>query len=190
MEYKCIILGTFMALLSISCSSDSHPSTENKTKVSDLQKNITDDALNLGESLYKSFSTNITRTNISEDSFPPYFGGSYYKNEHLVVLVKNQDEDGIKDIYQRIGNSKNIEIKGCKYSLQELRALKDKISDIYINDENLREKLKWHSVGISIEKNRIVVFLKDISVQNISNFKSLICDSSMVIFEKIQDVEN
>lgn len=100
------------------------------------------------------------------------------------------DKEGIKDVYQRIGKHDNLKFKECSYSLQELRDLKEKISDIYFSDENKRKNLQWVSVGISIEKNRIVVFLEDVSSYAIKKFKKEVIDSPMVIFEEMHEVKD
>lgn len=55
--------------------------------------------------------------------------------------------------------------------LARIKRFKRKISDIYFSDENKRKNLQWVSVGISIEKNRIVVFLEDVSSYAIKNSK-------------------
>lgn len=55
--------------------------------------------------------------------------------------------------------------------LARIKRFKRKISDIYFSDENKRKNLQWGSVGISIEKNRIVVFLEDVSSYAIKNSK-------------------
>ena len=67
---------------------------------------------------------------------------------------------------------------------------KEKISDIYFSDENKRKNLKWVSVGISIEKNRIVVFLEDVSSYAIIQFKKEVIDSPMIIFEEMHEVQD
>lgn len=100
------------------------------------------------------------------------------------------DKEAIKDVYQRIGKHDNLKFKECSYSLQELRDLKEKISDIYFSDENKRKNLQWVSVGISIEKNRIVVFLEDVSSYAIKKIKKEVIDSPMVIFEEMHEVKD
>lgn len=82
-----------------------------------------------------------------------------------------------------------LKFKRCTYSLQELRILKRKLSDIYIKDETLRKNLKWNSVGINVETNRIVVFLEDISTEAINEFKRLVSDSPMITFEELKTPE-
>lgn len=146
----------------------------------------------LGEELYKSFSISVTRDQDTDDeTTPSYFGGSYCdSDDNLIVLIKNSDKKGMEDIYRRIGKHDYLKFKRCTYSLQELRILKRKLSDIYIKDETLRKNLKWNSVGINVETNRIVVFLEDISTEAINEFKRLVSDSPMITFEEMQDAEN
>lgn len=182
------IIGCLLAtsLVIFSCSSDS-PVNGDKPQIKSVQQSEDDDALQLGEYLYKSFSIGVKRNQDAADEImPSYFGGSYSDSDgNLIVLIKNSDKDGMDDIHRRIGKHACLKFKKCTYSLQELRTLKGKLSDIYINDGTLRKNLKWTSVGISIEANRIVVFLEDVSTESINKFKRLVVDSPMIIFEDL-----
>ena len=173
-------------IISSSCTSES-PS--NNVQQKSVQQIKDDQTVQLGEELYNSFSYKLTRS--QEEKTPDYFGGSYSDSQdELVVLIKGMDKEGIKDVYQRIGKHDNLKFKECSYSLQELRNLKEKLSEIFFSDENKRKNLKWVSVGISIEKNRIVVFLEDVSSYAIKQFKKEVIDSPMVIFEEMHEVQD
>ena len=50
----------------------------------------------------------------------------------------------------------------------------------------LRKKLHWLSTGMSIEKNRVVVFLANLSAKNLTGFKHQVSDSPMLIFEEMK----
>lgn len=180
-----IIIGCLFAisLFIFSCSSDS-PVNGDKSYIKSTQQSKSYNALQLGEELHESFSIGVTKCQDSADEIlPSYFGGSYSdSDDNLIVLIKNLDKKGKDDICNRIGKHDNLKCKRCTYSLCELRTLKRKLSDIYINDEALRKNLKWNSVGISVEENRIVVFLEDISTETIHEFKRLVSDSPMIIF--------
>lgn len=182
------VLLTMTLVILYSCTSESPSNTDNvqQTRVQQIKD---DQAVQLGEELYNSFSYKLTRS--QEENTPDYFGGSYSDSQdNLIVLIKGMDKEGIKDVYQRIGKHDNLKFKECSYSLQELRDLKEKISDIYFSDENKRKNLQWVSVGISIEKNRIVVFLEDVSSYAIKKFKKEVIDSPMVIFEEMHEVKD
>ena len=150
-------------IISSSCTSES-PS--NNVQQKSVQQIKDDQTVQLGEELYNSFSYKLTRS------------------------IKGMDKEGIKDVYQRIGKHDNLKFKECSYSLQELRNLKEKLSEIFFSDENKRKNLKWVSVGISIEKNRIVVFLEDVSSYAIKQFKKEVIDSPMIIFEEMHEVQD
>ena len=162
-------------IISSSCTSES-PS--NNVQQKSVQQIKDDQTVQLGEELYNSFSYKLTRS--QEEN----------TQDNLIVLIKGMDKEGIKDVYQRIGKHDNLKFKECSYSLQELRNLKEKLSEIFFSDENKRKNLKWVSVGISIEKNRIVVFLEDVSSYAIKQFKKEVIDSPMIIFEEMHEVQD
>lgn len=186
MKLHLFIEAIFTIALTIlfSCTSSNTETSQQKN----VQHANDDQAVQLGEELYNSFSYKLTRS--QEEKTPDYFGGTYCDSQdNLIVLIKGMDKEAIKDVCQRIGKHDNLKFKECSYSLQELRDLKEKISDIYISDENKRKSLQWLSVGISIEKNRIVVFFEDVSSYAIKKFKKEVIDSPMVIFEEMHEVK-
>lgn len=192
MKYKVFtrVFLTMALTIPFSCTSEAPENVHSKS----VQQTEDDQVVQLGEDLYDSFSFKLTRNQDAsnqEEKLPDYFGGSYTDSQDgLVVLIKGMDKEGINDIYQRIGKHDNLKFKPCSYSLQELRNLKEKLSDIYFSDENKRKDLQWFSVGISIEKNRIVVFLEDVSSCAIKKFKKEVLDSPMIIFEEMHEAQD
>lgn len=150
-----------------------------------LKSGREDRALDLNEELYKSFSSNDKGAG-DMAAYPAYFGGSYTSSrDGLVVLIKDMDKKGVADIHQRIGSPLELYFKSCAHSLNELNACKEKLDKIYFGNPALRKKLHWLSTGMSIEKNRVVVFLANLSAKNLTAFKHQVSDSPMLIFEEM-----
>lgn len=169
----------------ISCANDPLVNKGGKTGMLQTTEDV---SLSLNEDLHNSFSANITRTDNDEDaSYPAYFGGSYTSsNDSLIIFVKDMSQNGIADIYRRIGKHPNLFFKPCSYSLNELDKLKTNLDKSYFENPILRKKLNWVSTGIDIAKNKIVVFLGNLSNESIADFKKSISDSPMIIFEEMQ----
>ena len=106
------VLLTMTLVILYSCTSESPSNTDNvqQTRVQQIKD---DQAVQLGEELYNSFSYKLTRS--QEENTPDYFGGSYSDSQdNLIVLIKGMDKEGIKDVYQRIGKHDNLKFKECK----------------------------------------------------------------------------
>lgn len=177
-----------------SCSSDEN-STKNllpTTEVSNMSSKTEDIVTDLSTRLYASYSNRQTRAlNKSSDGIvtPNYFGGSYFNGSKLVVLIKNNDKQGIKDVQKRIGTSSFILYKKCSFSLNELNKLNDDLGEIYFNKKSLRDKLGWTAVGINQMENHVIVYLKELCQEKISLFKQEVSSSPMIIFEQMDEIE-
>ena len=173
---RAIFLTTVLVCLcscTLSTSEDKNPK----------QRAATDEELlRLGDELYNSFPKNGDNC-----VYPRYFGGSYIDEGCLVVLIKNMSKKGMEDINEMIGDSSFLKFKNCQYSLQELQDVKKKLDDVYFNNTSLRNSLKWHSVGINIIKNRVTVYLENLSAKNIERFKKKLMDSPVVVYEGAVD---
>ena len=180
----------FAAILFAFIACTNAPKANNGAKTSAQKQAGKETSLSLNEELHKSFSTNNKRDSDEKVSYPAYFGGSYTDTkDSLVILVKNMDKDGIADIYERIGKHPNLYFKSCTYSLNELNELKEALDKKYFGNPSLRKKLNWISSGISIEQNKIVVFLGKNSPKCIDDFKKNITNSPMLIFEELHEYE-
>ena len=180
----------FAAILFAFIACTNAPKANNGAKTSAQKQAGKETSLSLNEELHKSFSTNNKRDRDEKVSYPAYFGGSYTgTKDSLVILVKNMDKDGIADIYERIGKHPNLYFKSCTYSLNELNELKEALDKKYFGNPSLRKKLNWISSGISIEQNKIVVFLGKNSPKCIDDFKKNITNSPMLIFEELHEYE-
>ena len=180
----------FAAILFAFIACTNAPKANNGAKTSAQKQAGKETSLSLNEELHKSFSTNNKRDSDEKVSYPAYFGGSYTgTKDSLVILVKNMDKDGIADIYERIGKHPNLYFKSCTYSLNELNELKEALDKKYLGNPSLRKKLNWISSGISIEQNKIVVFLGKNSPKCIDDFKKNITNSPMLIFEELHEYE-
>ena len=157
-----------------------------------MSSNTEDIVTDLSTRLYASYSNRQTRAlNKSSDGIvtPNYFGGSYFNGSKLVVLIKNNDKQGIKDVQKRIGTSSFILYKKCSFSLNELNKLNDDLGEIYFNKKSLRDKLGWTAVGINQMENHVIVYLKELCQEKISLFKQEVSSSPMIIFEQMDEIE-
>lgn len=177
-----------------SCSSDDNSTKKMlpTTEVSNMSSDTEDIVTNLSTQLYASYSNGQTRAlNKSSDGIltPNYFGGSYFNGSKLVVLIKNNDKQGIKDVQKRIGTSSFILYEKCSFSLNELNKLNDDLGEIYFNKKSLREKLGWTAVGINQMKNHVIVYLKELSQEKILSFKREVSSSPMIVFEQMNEID-
>lgn len=91
------VLLTMTLVILYSCTSESPSNTDNvqQTRVQQIKD---DQAVQLGEELYNSFSYKLTRS--QEENTPDYFGGSYSDSQdNLIVLIKGMDKEGIKEAH-------------------------------------------------------------------------------------------
>lgn len=175
----------FVVIFCILASCTFKSKTSTSARMGNLKSGREDRALDLNEELYKSFSSNDKGAG-DMAAYPAYFGGSYTSSrDGLVVLIKDMDKKGVADIHQRIGSPLELYFKSCAHSLNELNACKEKLDKIYFGNPALRKKLHWLSTGMSIEKNRVVVFLANLSAKNLTAFKHQVSDSPMLIFEEM-----
>lgn len=188
----CSVIGLLFLSIAFSCSDTEQKSMKygiETRETKQFQETESFPNLELSEKLYHSFEASETRSEKCEagDKYPDYFGGSYVDGNKLTVLIKNDNPQGIKDIYGRIGKSNIIQFRECKYSLNELNMLNEQLGLLY-DDNNLRKTTGWTSIGIGIMENRVIVYLKECSTREIDKFKKLVSDSDMITFEEMSEV--
>lgn len=136
------------------------------------QANITN-----AEILY-SFSK--TR-NASDDIYPNYYGGSYVTPEGKLVILVKGDMVAVRKSIMAITDDSDIIYKSCNYSFQELRDIVDSI-EAYLNMSIINKNV----IGANIldKENKVIVYLKNCSEKNISNFKNDVINHSAIIFKQ------
>lgn len=186
--YLIFIIGILSFFL-YSCTGENPKKSAEQVKDKPAKYAKKNQPLELSEQLYAAFSNNRTRTGDSDIETPDYFGGSYLDDGKLVILIKGMNEDGIQDIYSKIGRSPLLKFKGCKYSLQELKDYQEHLAFLDDRNNKIKEELGWISVGLMPMENRIIVYLKDASPQNILKFKKQVSDSDMIIFAQSSELD-
>lgn len=130
---------------------------------------------------------NYVRTTEDNTIYPQYYGGAYInENGVLTIQVTNKSENNIKDLQQR-ANTTAFNIQECKYSLTELKTLKDELS-VKFKDKNLKKDLGWVSTGIVLKDNKVEVRLSNCSNINIEKFKNTISNSPMIQFKEMEPI--
>lgn len=163
-----------VVIVLVACSCES--ANNKRTDISPL-----DIAMNIS----KSF---VSHTEDSATDFPDYYSGMYINDKDvLIVLVTDSSQKNIGDLKLRAGVD-NFIIEECKFSLNELKKLKDELS-IKFRNEKLREELGWVSVGIVLVDNKVEVRLSNCSSQYIEQFMSVISDSPMIQFVQMSPIE-
>lgn len=183
---KKLLLNLFIGALIISCSDSIDNENFNENSISPKENIDENKSLEVFNELSSTFVSYV-RT-INEDAiFPTYYSGAYInENGVLTVLVTNKSEKNIKDLYQR-AKTTTFNIQECKYSLDELRALKDELSEKF-KDKNLKKDLGWVSTGIVLKDNRVEVRLSNCSNFYIEKFKNTISDSPMIQFKEMEPI--
>lgn len=181
---KKILLSLLVGAIVISCSDN----IEEKTNVDETLKSSMDESksLDVFEELNGTFVNYVRAT--GEIAYPRYYSGAYIDGEGaLTVLVTDTSEKSISDLQQR-AKSSAFKVKECKYSLDELRELKDELSIKFKNKE-LKKETGWVSVGIVLRDNKVEVRLSDCSDLYIEKFKTLVSDSPMIQFIEMKPIE-
>ncbi|MBD5358339.1 MAG: hypothetical protein HDR88_15360 [Bacteroides sp.] len=104
--------------------------------------------------------------------YPAWYGGFYIENGKMVFMLTS--ESGVKTLPE------GAIWKKCKYSHNELEAIKQKISNEVYKHLDIFE-----SAGFTIddETNRVVVYLQNNSPEALQFFKKNIYDGDTVIIE-------
>lgn len=181
---KKILLSLLVGTIAISCSD----SIEEKTNADEALKSSIDESksLDVFEELNGTFINYVRAT--GEIVYPRYYSGAYINGEGaLTVLVTDASEKSISDLQQR-AKSSAFKVKECKYSLDELKELKDELSIKFKNKE-LKKEIGWVSVGIVLRDNKVEVRLSDCSDLYIEKFKTLVSDSPMIQFIEMKPIE-
>lgn len=114
------------------------------------------------------------------------YGGCYIDGDgNLHVLLTQKKQDVVDTMSMIADNSLMYDL--CCYTLDELTDIKDNISEMISNFDELQccclSLNDIVSVGVYEHENRVIVKLKDCSEEKIGEFKSKILDSDALEFE-------
>ncbi len=114
--------------------------------------------------------------------YPDYYGGAYIDQETggLVILIK-EGSDTASDEIAAYSGRKNVTIKPCKVSYNELLDAVNRIADKmkYLRDER---GILIDRVGPDIINGRVVVFVRDLTQDKIDVIKE-IADVDFIEFQ-------
>ena len=130
------------------------------------------------------------------DDLKDNYAGSYLDNEGNMVVVLDKDESGNKKLESKIEKiDSEIEVKKAEYNCKELEAAKeqydikmDKLlakSELTEDEKNICENIV--GCGISLENNRVTVYMKNTDKNNITLFKKYVMNNDIIEF--VQNVD-
>lgn len=178
---KKIVFSFFVALsicLVTSCSDDFEYNTVEELSIDDNNSSLVD--------LYSSLLDNLcSQTRGINSGYPNFYGGAYLDGNYLVVQIK----EGTEDIPSFIRENENIKVKFCRYSLNELNGIMDKLNKIFIYEKNALNPVSDNVAlySVSQENNCVEVYLKKCTRSEISLFKEMVLESSAVQFKQYVD---
>lgn len=123
---------------------------------------------------------------INKRGEPSYLGGVYVENGFVYICVINDTYQVRNDIFERCKCSNGIIIKKCEsgkaFLMQQIKMLDSLLLKRSFID------LKYYGHYLDEKKNKIVIMLGDTSVSNIILFKKTVMNSSVLIFEKSEEI--
>lgn len=177
---KRVICSFFIALsicMVTSCSDDFEYNSVEEVSVDN------DDSL---IDLYSALLDNLSsQTRGINSEYPDFYGGAYLDGSCLVVQIK----EGVYDIPSFIQDNDNIKIKYCRYSLNELNAIMNKLNKIFIYEKNILNPV-GSNIGlysVSQKNNCVEVYLKKCTAYEIKLFKEMVLESSAIQFKQRVD---
>lgn len=170
--YSFIIMSMLLCLSS--CSDESfnnwNPATSQEIKESTIDM-CADKQLKANASLNNllcEFNKLSTRTS-TPNYYPEYYGGAYINQKgNLVVYIKNKKDVSIKKALSTYAQDDSLIYKECKYSLNELNELIERITLYKLNNNNQLSN-SIYAYYIVDSENKIIVEYD----ANITNFTQL-----------------
>lgn len=123
---------------------------------------------------------------VEERGEPFYLGGAYVENGLVYFCITNDTYKVRNDIFERCKSNKGIIIRRCKNS-KEFLMQRIKVLDSLLLEKDFTD-LKYYGHYLDEKKNKIVIMLGDISESNIALFKETVMNSSVLIFEKSDEL--
>lgn len=185
MKNKLLMSILLIGMTVISCSDEmiekSAPS-ENSDLISEVQSlRVTNDFL---KSLNKTTST---RSLISADLYPNYYGGYYIglNRKPVFMVVKGLETMAQTDIEKRT-NSNYFSIEPCTYSYNQLNSVRMELRKKFADEtlESLIEQLGWVGHYIDQQDNCIYVLLQSCLDSDVAAFKEKVNDSPLIRFKE------
>lgn len=155
----------------VSCSSDDFLDSENNAKAKTTFYSNANEAYDALLNAFNSGTRGVAK------SYPDYYGGAYVENGKLILLTPFED---LKDNdYKSLLGKANYEVRKCRYSYNELVAVKNTILDYVVKCRGaVSSNIQFCS--ISGFENKVVVYLYDCLDGPIALFRNEVIDSDVV----------
>lgn len=119
------------------------------------------------------------------DNYPPFYGGSYIKNDSIVVLLA--DDVSFTDIITIATDTSlsYLRLKPCRFSYDELLNANRLLNDFYFRSSNrniVDNIIGWSSWYLSVPDNKILIRLQECTEKKIKSFKKYVLNSPMLLF--------
>lgn len=119
-----------------------------------------------------------------EKEYPHFYGGVYIKNKKLMFVLS--DSISMRNITYFLPDKilPYSHLIPARFSYCDLLKTKNVLETFYFKTSNKQtiESIGWSSWYLSIEKNRIIIRLKECNKFKIRLFKSKVLDSPMLQF--------
>lgn len=136
------------------------------------------------------YYNNIQKVVESNADLEKIYGGAYIDDtSNLVVLLAENDKNVMNKITSVVDEN-NIEIEYVSNTLEELKNLKQHITDYVQN--NMESEIASYicSTGLDEQNNHLIVELDNITEEKIKKFKDNVSDSDMIEFVNGNKNEN
>ena len=175
------------AICTITSCSDNILSDEGSIPVTKAPTTEEKDLTAIGINLMESF--NATPLRSSTLVYPDYYCGAYIDNDNNFVILVNEDTALYKDNFVQRTKSSDFLIKSATFSMNELNETLDLLNAFMFNEGNkpIIERCGLESFGLLPNENKIFIELNDYNEEKITQFKNLVMDSPMLMFEKSTD---
>lgn len=169
------ILGLILSGVLVLAASFSVNAAESE-KVNDIS--VQENASNAYDELMAQFVTGYS--DVSEKSYPDYYGGSYINEDGQLVVYITEN----KDTALALSENDNVIYESCKYSYNELLSVMDELNSYKLRRSGDTIASNFNEFGLYDSENRVIVKLDNLSNESIAEFKENVCDSDAIEFEQ------
>lgn len=151
------------------------------TKASTMKQK---DLSTIGINLMESFNAAPLRSNAS--IYPDYYCGAYIDNDNNFVILVKEDTSLYKENFVQRTKSNDFLMRTATYSMNELNETLNLLNSFMFNEVNKAaiENCGLESFGLLPNENRIFIGLENCNEEKIAQFKNVVIDSPMLMFEK------
>lgn len=150
----------------------------NTRSIGDAQKSAIDSQNKLITSFKYKCGQELTAID-----YPYYYGGSYINlNNQLVVLICG-DTNVYKQSIVNILDCSSVIFEECRYSYKELLSIIEHLDKVEAANTIKTDDSLEYIYQLSVQDNRVIVKIVDITLSKMLRFKQTIYDSPAIAFE-------